>query len=143
MKPEVDQILGLSAGQLMGQLAPLLPNSFAIGGASLIGIMMTFAAQEYERGADIRVAENGDLRALFRDAASQVGDGELKVMLVKAAATEDRSLKISMLNAENTELRRVLIHLQTYAEEKGLTVLERRIWEVLKASADRRLLRLG
>ena len=32
MKPEVDQILGLSAGQLMGQIAPLLPNSFAIGG---------------------------------------------------------------------------------------------------------------
>ena len=143
MKPEVDQILGLSAGQLMGQLAPLLPNSFAIGGASLIGVMMTFAAQEYERGADIRVAENGDLRALFRDAASQVGDAELKTMLAKAAATEDRSLKISMLNAENTELRRVLIHLQAHAEEKGLTALERRIWDLLKASADRRLLRLG
>ena len=61
MKPEVDQILGLSAGQLMGQIAPLLPNSFAIGGASLLGIMMTFAAQEYERGADIRVAENADI----------------------------------------------------------------------------------
>jgi hypothetical protein len=143
MKPEVDQILGLSAGQLMGQIAPLLPNSFAIGGASLLGIMMTFAAQEYERGADIRVAENADMRALFRDAASQVDDTELKAMLAKAAATEDRSLKISMLNAENTELRRVLIHLQAHAEEKGLAALERRIWDVLKASADRRLLRLG
>jgi hypothetical protein len=143
MKPEVDQILGLSAGQLMGQLAPLLPNSFAIGGASLLGIMMTFAAQEYERGADIRVAENADMRALFRDAAPQIDDAELKTMLSKAAATEDRSLKISMLNAENTELRRVLIRLQAHAEEKGLAALERRIWDVLKASADRRLLRLG
>jgi hypothetical protein len=143
MKPEVDQILGLSAGQLIGQFAPLLPNSFAIGGASLLGIMMTFAAQEYERGADIRVAENADMRTLFRDAAPQIGDAELKAMLSKAAATEDRSLKISMLNAENTELRRVLIRLQAHAEEKGLTALERRIWDVLKASADRRLLRLG
>ena len=143
MKPEVDQILGLSAGQLMGQIAPLLPNSFAIGSASLLGIMMTFAAQEYERGAEIRVAENAEMRALFRDAASQVDDAELKTMLSKAAATEDRSLKISMLNAENTELRRVLIRLQAHAEDKGLRELERRIWNVLKASADRRLLRLA
>jgi hypothetical protein len=143
MKPEVDQILGLSAGQLMGGLAPLLPNSFAIGSASLLGIMMTFAAQEYERGADIRVAENSEMRALFREAASQVADAALKTMLAKAAASVDRSLKISMLNAENTELRRVLIHLQAHAEEKGLAALERRIWDLLKASADRRLLRLG
>jgi len=143
MKPEVDQILGLSASQLMGQVAPLLPNSFAIGSASLLGIMMTFAAQEYERGAEIRVIENADMRALFRDAASEVDDAELKAMLAKAAATEDRSLKISMLNAENTELRRVLIRLQTHAEDKGLRDIERRIWDVLKASADRRLLRLA
>jgi hypothetical protein len=143
MKPEVDQILGISAGQLMSQVAPLLPNTFAIGGASLLGIMMTFAAQEYERGAEIRVAENADMRALFRDATPQIDDAELKAVLSKAAATEDRSLKISMLNAENTELRWVLIRLQTHAEDKGLRDIERRIWDVLKASAERRLLRMG
>jgi hypothetical protein len=143
MKPEVDQILGISAGQLMSQVAPLLPNTFAIGSASLLGIMMTFAAQEYERGAEIRVAENADMRALFRDATPQIDDAELKAMLSKAAATEDRSLKISMLNAENTELRWVLIRLQAHAEDKGLRDIERRIWDVLKASAERRLLRLG
>src|SRR5277367_3353368 len=117
MKPEVDQILGVSAGQLMSAIAPLLPNSFAVGSASLLGIMMTFAAQEYERGADIRVAENSDMRALFRDVAAQVDHAELKAMLSAAAATQDRSLKISMLNAENTELRRVLIRLQAHAED--------------------------
>ena len=143
MKPEVDQILGLSAGQLMGQMAPLLPNSFAIGSASVLGMMMMFAAQEFERGADIRAAENADMRSLFRDAAAKVGDAGLKSALSKAAATEDRSLKISALNAENTELRRVLIRLQAHAEEKGLRDIERRIWDVLKASADRRILRLG
>jgi hypothetical protein len=105
--------------------------------------MMTFAAQEYERGAEIRVAENADMRALFRDATPQIDDAELKAMLSKAAATEDRSLKISMLNAENTELRWVLIRLQAHAEDKGLRDIERRIWDVLKASAERRLLRLA
>jgi hypothetical protein len=143
MKPEVDQILGLSTAQLMSQVVPLLPNSYAIGSTSLLGTMMTFAAQEYERGADIRAAENADMRALFHDAAPRIADGKLKAEVSTAAATQDRSLKISALNAENTELRRVLIRLQAHAEEKGLRDLERRIWDVLKASTERRLLRMG
>ena len=143
MKPEVDQILGLSTGQLMSQIVPLLPNSFAIGSASLLGIMMTFAAQEYERGAEIRAAENADMRSLFHEAASGVSDASLKSALLAAADTRDASLKISALNASNAELRRLLIRLQAHAEEAQLQPLARRIWDVLKASADRRLLRLA
>lgn len=143
MKPEVDQILGLSAQQLLGSIAPLLPTGYAQGSASLLGFMMMLSAQEYDRAADIRASENADMRGLFRDVAGEVADAELKSMLSKAAATQDRSLTVSALNAENMELRRVLIRLQTHAEEKSLRDLERRIWDVLKASADRRLLRLG
>lgn len=143
MKPEVDQILGLSAQQMIGALAPLLPAGYPQGSASLLGFMMMLSAQEYERGADIRAAENRDMRQLFRAAAAELDDPELKTMVAKAGETRDASLAISALNAENTELRRVLIRLQAHAEEKGLRALERRIWDVLKASADRRLLKLG
>jgi hypothetical protein len=143
MKPEVDQILGLSAGQLMGVLAPQLPAGFAQGSASLLGIMMMLMAQEYDRAAEIRVRENDDMRALFREAAAKIADADLKEMVTRAAETRDASLKISSLNAENTELRRVLIRLQAHAEEKGLGDIERRVWDVLKASADRRLIRLA
>jgi len=143
MKPEVDQILGLSAGQLMGTIAPLLPTVYAQGSASLLGFMMMFAAQEYDRAADIRVAENADMRALFRKAAPVVSDDDLRIALSRAAETRDDSLKVSMLDAANAELRRVLIRLQIYAEDNAARDLERRIWELLKASADRRLLRLA
>jgi hypothetical protein len=143
MKPEVDQILGLSAQQLMGQVVPLLPNSFAMGSVSVLGMMMTFAAQEYERGADIRVRENADMRALFREAAGTVSDADLKAQLLSAAETRDPSLAISALNLANADLRRLLIRLQAHAEEKGERALQRRIWDVLKASAGRRLLRLA
>ena len=143
MKPEVDQILGLSAGQLMGTIAPLLPTAFAQGSASLLGFMMMFAAQEYDRAADIRVAENGDLRALFREAAPVVVDHDLRIALLRAAETRDDSLKVSMLDTANVELRRVLIRLQVHAEDNVMRTLERRIWDVLKASAERRLLRLA
>jgi hypothetical protein len=143
MKPEVDQILGLSAGQLAGSLAPLLPGTFEMGSASLLGIMMMLSAQEYDRAADIRVAENTDMRTLFKECAPLIDDAVLKTKLQRASQTRDNSLKISMLNSENVELRRVLIALQAHCEDKGLRDVEKQIWVVLKASAERRLLKLA
>jgi len=143
MKPEVDQILGLSAQQLMGVLGPQLPAGYAQGSASILGVMMMLSAQEYDRAADIRVSENVHMRALFREVAATASDSDLRLALAAAAETRDASLKISALNATNAELRQLMIRLQTHAEEKGDRALERRIWDVLKASADRRLLRLA
>lgn len=74
MKPEADQILGLSAFQLLGTLSPLLPEAYAQGTASLIAFMMMLSAQEYNRAADIRVKENEDMRALFAGLAPKLRD---------------------------------------------------------------------
>lgn len=143
MKPEVDQILSLSAAQLMGSLVPQLPAGYAQGSASVLGVMLMLSAQEYDRAAAIRVAENADMRALFRAAAADISDGELRSALLGAADSHDAALTISALDAANAELRRVLIRLQIHAEERGLKAIEARIWAVLKASAERRLVRLG
>ncbi|HEV2562184.1 MAG TPA: hypothetical protein VGT78_08565 [Rhizomicrobium sp.] len=145
MKPEVDQILGLSASQLLGGIAPLLPTGYAQGAVSLVAFMMILSAQEYERAADIRVAENNDVRALFKSLAAQVGDAELKAKLETAAATADSSLKISALDAANYELRRLLISLHIYMESQpgeNARAAEKSIWQTLRALADRRALKL-
>lgn len=143
MKPEIDQILSLSAGQLMGTLAPLLPSGYAQGSASLLGFMMLLSAQEYDRAAEIRVAENDAMRALFGAAASMITDAELREALAQAAELREGSLRISVLNEINATLRRLLIRLQASVEKQGPRDLERRIWLVLKDSAERRLLRLA
>jgi hypothetical protein len=146
MNPEVDKILGVSASQLMTQLAPLLPTGYAQGSASLLSVMMVLAAQEYDRAAEIRVAENADMRALFGELAPLVSAPALRADLQRAANAEDASLAISALNESNAALRRLLIALQTHVEEAAGIVArtaEARIWEVLKASAARRLLRLA
>jgi hypothetical protein len=145
MKPEVDQILGLSAGQLLGGIAPLLPDGYAQGAVSLIAFMMILSAQEYERGAEIRAAENNDLRELFKSLAARVDDTELKAKLEAAAATTDSSLKISALDAANCELRRLLISLHLYVEQQkdeDWRAAEKRIWQLLRVMADRRALKL-
>jgi hypothetical protein len=142
MKPEIDQILGLSAGQMLGGVVPLLPTSYAQGTASLIAFMMMFAAQEYERGADIRATENSEMRALFKSLAPLVRDADLKIHLEAAAITSDSSLKISALDTANYELRRLLISLHIHIEQQKDETAEKRVWQVLRAMADRRVLKL-
>ena len=145
MKPEVDQILGLSAGQLLAGIAPLLPAGYEQGTASLIAFMMMLSAQEYDRAADIRAVENTELRALFGELAPLIADAQLKSALVEAAPSKDVSLSVSALNMANHELRRLLIALQALVEQMpGARArgAERRIWDVLRASATRRLVRL-
>ncbi|HEY1632394.1 MAG TPA: hypothetical protein VGF56_13835 [Rhizomicrobium sp.] len=139
MKPEVDQILNLSAMQMLGTIAPLLPSGYATGSASLLAFMMMLSAQEYDRAADIRVVENTDMRALFAELAPRV-DAGLRGKLEAAAATKDASLKISALDASNADLRKLLAELHEAIESDKTA--NRRVWTVLKAMADRRVLKL-
>ena len=142
MKPEVDQILNTSAMQLIGGIAPQLATSYAQSSASLLGFMMMLSAQEYDRAADIRATENADLRALFGDIASQVKDEALRTRLEAAANTEDSSLKISALDIANAELRKVLIEAHAHVETLGARDIEKKIWNTLRAAADRRVLKM-
>jgi hypothetical protein len=143
MRPEVDQILSFSAAQLMGSLAPLLPSGYAQGAAALTSFMLILSAQEYDRAAEIRAADNADMRALFAALAPRIGDATLKQKLESAAASREISLKVSALDEANYELRRLLIAVQEHVEIQGDSHNgERRIWAILKASADRRVLKM-
>ncbi|HVU20473.1 MAG TPA: hypothetical protein VHE09_07045 [Rhizomicrobium sp.] len=142
MKPDAQDILNKSADQLMGQLAPALNAQYSQGAAAVMAMLLKFAGKEYERGADIRAAENADMRALFAEIAPRVGDVPLRKRMEDAAATRDTSLAISALNTANHELRRILIALQVWIEDNGAREDQKRIWSVLKASADRRLVSL-
>ena len=142
MNPEIPTILALTMQRLAGGITEH-GAAFAQGQMGLIGMMMNLSAKEYERGAEIRVAENNDIRALFTALAPEVKDAALKAKLEAAAAGKDESLLISRLNANNYALRRLLTEVQIYAEDNGARAAEQRIWAVLKAMAARRLVQLG
>ncbi|MGD0865518.1 MAG: hypothetical protein ABSA49_08180 [Rhizomicrobium sp.] len=144
MTPEADRILKVSAGQLMAGVIPLLPNAYSQGSTALLAFLMLFAAEEYERGADIRATDNAEMRAAFGAVTPLVGDTKLKAKLDEAAASADASLLISALDKSNAHLRALLIELQIYLEEQpgdDARTGEKRIWTVLQASAARRLLK--
>jgi hypothetical protein len=125
MKPEANDILNVSADQLMG-LIPSLPATYLQGATAVHAILMKLAAREYERAAQIRVAENADIRTLLKDIAPDL------------TLPEDTSLAISALDAVNVELRRLLIAAHAKADASA----NKRIWGVLKAMAARRAVSL-
>lgn len=145
MKPEVDQILMITAGQVMGELAPNLPSHYTQSTAQLTAIMAVLSAQEYDRAAEIRSAENREMRALFAELAPKVRDATLKAKLETAAAGEDTSLRISALDQNNYTLRVLLIALHEDVEAQhgdAARKAEIRIWRLLKNLAERRQLYL-
>jgi len=142
VKPDAQDILNKSADQLMGQLAPALNAQYSQGAAAVMALLMKFAGKEYERGADIRAAENADMRALFAEIAPRAGDKALRRRLEEAASSRDASLTISALNTANYKLRHTLIAVQVWTEDNGTREDQQRIWTVLKASADRRIVSL-
>ena len=142
MNPDVGTIIGLSVQKIASGVNEH-GAAFAQGTVGLLSTVLTMAAKEYDRGADIRFAENADMRALFGAIAPAVGDAGLKAKLEAAAKSADANLRISTLNENNYALRRLLTEAMIFAEVHKLRDAERRIWAVLKDAAARRLVQLG
>ena len=101
--------------QLMGAIAPALAARLsARPAASLTGLLLTFAAQEYERGADIRAKENADMRALFAELGPHVTRRRAARETRPRGDPQRRSLTISALDAANADLRGLLIALHVH-----------------------------
>lgn len=145
MKPDLPIVMRGFFGTMLTEIAPSLNAEYSTGSIGIMSMMVYLTAQEYERAAEVRVADNAEMRALFADAAKLVGDEGLKARLSEAAGTKDRSLLISVLDEDHSALSAVLIELQTYVEESTApwaVGLEERIWDHLLAATERRRLDL-
>lgn len=136
MTPEVDGMINATATRLMTQVFPALPPGYGQSSAGLTGMLLLFAAQQFENAADIRVWENGEMRKLLTRGANWSRPAEI------APAP---SLKISALNAENHALKKALIALHAAVEDakgEAARTFERDILAFLEAASDRRRLHL-
>jgi len=134
MRPEVSEILTGVLGAVLTDIAPHLPEGYAQGSMSIIALLMIFASQEYDRAADVRVAENRSMRALYADVAGSVPDPDLRTRLKKASREADESLRVSALNASNAALKDLLIELHVLAEESDAAwarAADEMIWALL------------
>jgi len=140
MRPEVSQVLVVSGMQMPGIVAP---TSYAQGSAGLITGLMMMAAEEHDRAAEVRVAENARMRALFKALGPKVKDASLRDQLATAATSKDASLRISALNTAGESLRKLLIALQTAMEDANDRDAQKQIWAHLQQTCEERMLKLG
>ena len=115
------------------------------GKIGVVALISFLCAQEAEKGAAVRVAENRSIRALFADAAREGWAPALEAVMASLAAGVDEDFTLSGLDRANAELRRALIALQTAVEEDSAPVArqrERRIAALLVDHARARSLLL-
>lgn len=146
MKPDVQRFLEVAAVHLLARTAPDLPDAYSQSSLVVIAGLLAAVGEEFERAAARRVEENRALRDLFEAAQPQVADAGLRQRLRDAAASEDGSLLVTDLEAENARLRALLIELHAHVEQcpgDEARRLEEAIWSELAASTERRRLSLG
>jgi hypothetical protein len=141
MKPSPELVLNQAFAKIAMEMGPALPPGYGQGSATTTAVLLLMTAQEFDRAADIRAKENRVMRALFTDAAKGIG-GELGTKLNAVVGVRDEDLTVSGLDRANGELKRLLIELQTHAEQAGDRVLELRILRFLSEAAAARLVHL-
>lgn len=146
MKPEPSRFLAVAAGHLMVKTAGELAPGYEQSSVSVIGLMLTQLAEEFERAAARRIEENAALRRIFADAVGVVADDALRAKLAEAAGGEDSDFTVSALEQSSCALRALLIELHVHVEEldsEAARSLESEIWRELVASTERRKLGIG
>jgi len=146
MRPEATRFLGVAAGHLMTKTAGALGSGYEQSSVSVMGLMLTQLADEFERAAARRVEENRALRRIFSGAADAVADDALRAKIANASTGDDPDLAVSALEQSNCELRALLIELHAYVEEldtEAARRVEAEIWRELVTSTERRKLGIG
>jgi hypothetical protein len=143
MKPTMDHLLISMATTLATTIIPEMPEtSYALGDAKMLAALAILLAQEVDRAADVLVRENAAIRALFAQAA-EMPVGGLGVQLGKAATSTDASLRVSVLEAGNAELKAVLIDLHALVDDSSADwakAIDAKIWAILNQGAQDRML---
>lgn len=146
MRPNPDRVLVTMAGAL-GALTTEVRTPFGAQTAGLSAMLSGVLAQEWDRAAARLVAENVAITGLLERARLIVTDeavhSRLEGLIARIPASD---LRVSALQAENDELRAVLI--DVHAAVDGVPgeqheLLNRLIWDELRESTRRRHLVTG
>ena len=135
MTPSLPDILVGNFLCMMDPGPPEQQGEFMAGKVAIVAILSLLAAQEAERGAAARVAENMAIRAALDEAS-----GEYGLDLSGLPSTDDVS--ISALDRVNAALRKALIGLHEIVETRGDTLRHHAILRLYAKMADLRRLDL-
>jgi hypothetical protein len=141
MRPNEDQVFGVSAMDLLMRVVPEISPAYHQGTVGMIAAMLAMAAEEWDRVASRRIEENAAIRAIIRRAAPEVPDSGLRARLESMVHASDSDFRISALERSNCDLRAALIELHAAVERQvgpRAREIEDEIWRELSKSTERR-----
>jgi hypothetical protein len=135
MTPSLPDVLVGNFLCMMDAGPPEQQGEFMAGKVAIVAILSLLAAQEAERGAAVRVAENVAIRKALTEAAAEYG-------LDVAALPSTEEITFSALDRVNAALRTALISLHEAIETRGDTPRHQAILRLYAKMADLRRLDL-
>ena len=142
MRPDPPKVLFALAGTLGMQVLPQVATPFAQQSVSLTAVLAVILAQEWDRAASRLIEENAAVVELLSRARGLVGDVELKARLdIAVSAPPTTDFHVSALQAQNDDLRRLLVELHALVDSmpgEAAARFSEAIWEELKESTRRR-----
>lgn len=137
MKPSPELVLNHAFAKIAMEMGPALPPGYGQGSATTTGVLLLMVAQEFNRAAAIRKAENDAMRSLFAELSTRIPK-PLSDTLRMAAGGQDQDLSVSTLDATNAALKKVLVELHAVADATKDMELDHRIVRLMQTWAERR-----
>src|SRR5579859_4638446 len=101
---------------MITDLMPKAADAYMAADIGMLAGLVRLVAQDFDRAAEVMMSDVEAAAAIFRDAAPDIADQDLKRRMAEAAAWRPASLRIEALSAHADTVLRILIDLHAAVE---------------------------
>ena len=126
------------AGRIVQDLMPRAGDLYMATDLAYLSLLLGLVAQDYDRAADVMVAEERDILAILRNANAHLSDEGLRKRIAAALDERPESLRVAELTACSDTLLRLLIEVHATVETDSAAwarQLDSEIWRFLEKHA--------
>jgi hypothetical protein len=116
MIPKGAQGIGNLVNRIGRDLIPRAADAYTATDLGYFTMLLGMVAQDYDRAADVLVAEHAALGSILSEASSHIEDAALRSRIADAIAAEPASLRVSDLATRGDATMRVLIDVHAEVE---------------------------
>jgi len=123
-------------------LMPKASDAYMASDLGMLSALLGMVAQDYDRAADVLVAEHAALVPILEAGSAKVEDAALQGRIGEALAIQPASLRVSDLQARSDAMLRALIDLHAAVEEAEAAgapwakALNADIWRFLESQTE-------
>ncbi len=144
MIPRGGEGIGHLATRIAVDLIPKAADAYMAADLGMLASLLNMVAQDYDRAADVLLADTQDIEAIFAAAGPLIEDDALRRRMAATMSARPEGMRVHQLAAQADAATRVLIDLHAHVESAEAAgcdwaaSLNRTIWTFLDAHVARR-----